>query len=134
MYLDGVKSYRSYESYSYVRYKVIEMLRILELIKDEATASLPNLEKSPQRHVTLAQVEEVAQPIPVANGTILSKQEFNIRFLLAVRCYIPKVAVDLVRQCREDIELFGLEYAQRKWAKFIEVKREGARQRRVIKE
>lgn len=52
-------------------------------------------------------------------ATILSKEEFNIRFLLTTQPYIPKVALALLRECREDIELFGLEYAQKKWAKFI---------------
>ena len=57
--------------------------------------------------------------------TMLSKQEFNTRFLLATQPYIPKVALALIRECREDIELFGLEYAQRKWARFTELKKEG---------
>lgn len=29
----------------------------------------------------------------------LSKKEFNIRFLLAAQCYMPKVAVSLIREC-----------------------------------
>ncbi len=49
----------------------------------------------------------------------MTKQEFNIRFLLATQCYMPKVARALIRECRDDIELFGLEYAQKKWAKFV---------------
>jgi len=37
------------------------MLRILELMKEKTTCSLAKLEKPPQRQVTLAQAEEVAQ-------------------------------------------------------------------------
>jgi len=55
---------------------------------------------------------------PIARERAMTKQEFNIRFLLAAQHYIYKVARDLVRECREDIKTFGLEYAQRKWAKF----------------
>ncbi len=29
-----------------------------------------------------------------------------------------KITLALIRECREDIKLFGLEYAQEKWAKF----------------
>lgn len=46
-------------------------------------------------------------------------KEFNTRFLLATHPYPPKVAKQLLRECREDIELLGWEYAQRKWAKFV---------------
>jgi len=49
----------------------------------------------------------------------MTKQEFNSRFLLATRPYIPKVARNLVRECRDDIRIFGLGFAQEKWAKFI---------------
>lgn len=49
----------------------------------------------------------------------LKLREFNIRFLLAVQPYMLKVARALIRECREDIEMFGMEFAQRKWAKFI---------------
>lgn len=49
----------------------------------------------------------------------LKLREFSIRFLLATQPYMPKVARDLVRECREDIKIFGLEYAQKKWAKFV---------------
>ena len=31
----------------------------------------------------------------------------------------PKVAKALLRECRDDIEIFGLEFAQKKWAKFV---------------
>lgn len=59
-------------------------------------------------------------PAPIAAQLpLLSKQEFNIRFLLAAQCYMSKVALDLIRECREDIKHFGLEYTQQKWAKFI---------------
>ena len=44
---------------------------------------------------------------------------FNLRFLLATQCYMPKVAQHLIRECREDIKIFGLEFAQKKWAKFV---------------
>lgn len=54
----------------------------------------------------------------------MTKKEFNLRFLLATQPYMPKVALGLVRECREDIEMFGLEYAQQKWAKFIEIPKE----------
>lgn len=50
---------------------------------------------------------------------MLTKQEFNIRFLLAVQPYMPKMARALIRERREDIEIFSLEYAQRKWAKSV---------------
>ncbi len=49
----------------------------------------------------------------------MTKKQFNTRFLLATRPYIPKVAQALVRECRDDIRIFGLEFAQQKWAKFI---------------
>jgi len=52
-------------------------------------------------------------------------KEFNTRFLVATQPYMPKVALQLVRECREDIKMFGWEYAQRKWAKFIEIPKEG---------
>ncbi|MBA7560655.1 hypothetical protein ES708_02284 [subsurface metagenome] len=59
--------------------------------------------------------------IPVAGGTRgeMTKKQFNIRFLLATRPYMPKVARALVRDCRDDIKIFGLNFAQQKWAKFI---------------
>ncbi|GAH42388.1 unnamed protein product [marine sediment metagenome] len=50
----------------------------------------------------------------VARGRAMTMQEFNIRFLLAARCYMLKVARTLIRECREDIEIFGLEFAQQK--------------------
>ena len=62
----------------------------------------------------------------------LSKKEFNIRFLLATRRYMARVAVALVRECRGDVEAFGLAETQRKWAAFIEEvgQKEGAPIRR----
>ncbi len=54
----------------------------------------------------------------IARSRAITKQEFNIRFLLAAQPYMLKVARTLIRECREDIELFSLEFAQRKWAKF----------------
>jgi len=57
----------------------------------------------------------------------LSKREFNLRFLSELQRYTPKVAKDLLRECRNDIQFGGLRYAQRKWAKFIGLdKKEGA--------
>lgn len=55
----------------------------------------------------------------VAQLPLLSKKVFNIRFLLATQPYMPKVGLRLIRECREDIKVFGWEYAQRKWAKLI---------------
>lgn len=52
-------------------------------------------------------------------------QEFNLRFLLATQPCMPRVALALIRECREDIEIFGLKYAKRKWAKFVEIPKEG---------
>lgn len=52
-------------------------------------------------------------------------REFNTRFLLATQPYMPKVAKALIRECREDIKMFGWEFAQKKWAKFIEIPKEG---------
>ena len=50
---------------------------------------------------------------------MLTKKEFSLRFLLAAQCFMPKVARELIRECRDDITIFGLEYAQEKWAKFV---------------
>lgn len=47
-------------------------------------------------------------------------EEFNLRFLLALSCYIPSVAKELLEDCRDDIRLSGFEYAQKKWSRFIE--------------
>jgi len=55
----------------------------------------------------------------VARGRAMTMQEFSLRFLLAAQPYMLKVARALIRECREDIGIFGLEYAQRKWAKFV---------------
>jgi len=49
----------------------------------------------------------------------MEMEKFNSRFLLAVQGYMPKVARKLIAECREDIKMFGLKYAQKKWAKFI---------------
>lgn len=65
------------------------------------------------------QEQQPAPKIAQPRLLLLSKKEFNIRFLLKTRPYIPKVALGLVRECREDIKMFGMEYAQNKWAKFI---------------
>ena len=53
-------------------------------------------------------------------GRAMTYREFNFRFLWAAQCFIPKVALALIRECREDIKFFGLEYAQLKWAKFVD--------------
>lgn len=55
----------------------------------------------------------------VAQERAMTKQEFSFRFLLAAQHYMLKVARTLIRECREDIEIFGLEFAQRKWARFV---------------
>lgn len=47
-------------------------------------------------------------------------EEFNLRFLLALSCYMPSVAKELLEGCRDDIRLFGFEYAQKKWSRFIQ--------------
>lgn len=49
----------------------------------------------------------------------LSKREFNLRFLWELQRYPPKVARDLLHECRNDIRFSGLWYAQGRWAKFI---------------
>ena len=50
---------------------------------------------------------------------MLTKSEFNFRFLLVTQRYMPKVARQLIREARDDIEIFGLDEAQRIWAKFL---------------
>jgi len=50
---------------------------------------------------------------------MLTKKDFSLRFLLAAQCFMPQVAHQLIRECQDDIEIFGLEYAQKKWAKFV---------------
>lgn len=55
----------------------------------------------------------------VAQERAMTKQEFSIRFLLAAHHYIYKVARALIRECQEDIQIFGMEFAQQKWAKFV---------------
>ena len=49
----------------------------------------------------------------------VSKAQFNLRFMLALDCYMPSVARLLMKDCKEDIEFFGFEYAQKKWVLFI---------------
>ena len=49
----------------------------------------------------------------------LSKREFNLRFLWELQRYPPKVARDLLHECRNDIRFQGCWYAQRRWVKFI---------------
>lgn len=53
-------------------------------------------------------------------------KEFNARFLLAIQPYPPRVAKDLLRECREDIVLLGWERTKQKWVKFVELPEEGA--------
>jgi len=98
-------------------YPVYTEAELEELCQDDvrkATLRLVHEAKKLASAKILSGTEDTirAKPIP-------TKQEFNIRFLLATQCYMPKVALALIRECREDIELFGLEYAQKKWAKFI---------------
>ena len=45
--------------------------------------------------------------------------DWNIRFMLALDCYLPVVARDLFEDCRDDIRLFGFDYAKEKWEAFI---------------
>ena len=53
-------------------------------------------------------------------------KEFNRRFLLAIQPYPPRLGKQLLRECREDIVLLGWKHAQQKWAKFVELPKEGA--------
>jgi hypothetical protein len=46
-------------------------------------------------------------------------RQFNLSFLLALDCYMPSVAQALFKDCRVDIKMFGFEYAQKKWSRFI---------------
>lgn len=46
--------------------------------------------------------------------------EFSLRYLLALSCYMPGVAKELLEGCCDDIKMFGFEYAQKKWSRFIE--------------
>lgn len=114
---------------------------VIAVVRDELVKGVPEdypvyteaeLEELCQDDVNEATIRLVHEAKKLASAKILSgtedtirvkpiptKQEFNIRFLLATQCYMPKVALALIRECREDIELFGLEYAQKKWAKFI---------------
>jgi hypothetical protein len=56
----------------------------------------------------------------VSKAAKLKMEQFNLRFMLALDCYMPSVARSLMKDCREDIKFFGFEYAQKKWSKFIE--------------
>ena len=49
----------------------------------------------------------------------LTIEQFNLCFMLALDCYMPSVAQALMKDCREDIRMFGFEYAQTKWERFI---------------
>jgi len=49
----------------------------------------------------------------------LNKKEFNLCFLWELQRYPPKVARDLLRECRNDVRFHGWWYAQKKWWKFI---------------
>jgi len=55
---------------------------------------------------------------PVRFG-LMDISQFNAEFLLATREYHPKVALSLIRQCRDDIHLWGSEYAKDKWGRFV---------------
>lgn len=46
-------------------------------------------------------------------------KRFNMKFMLALDCYMPGVAIKFLQSCRGDIQMFGFEYAQKKWSKFI---------------
>ncbi|GAI04669.1 unnamed protein product [marine sediment metagenome] len=63
--------------------------------------------------------QNLATSSPQSVPEHLSLRQFNICFLSACQDYTPKVAIVLVRTCREDIQFFGLEYAEAKWHKFI---------------
>lgn len=58
-------------------------------------------------------VEGVSEKVKV------SKEQFNLSFMLALDCYMPSVARSLMKDCREDIEVFGFKYAREKWKLFI---------------
>jgi hypothetical protein len=45
--------------------------------------------------------------------------KFVFGFLLALDCYMPGVAKRLFDECKEDIKMFGFEYAQKKWSRFV---------------
>jgi hypothetical protein len=49
----------------------------------------------------------------------LEMEQFNLRFMLALDCYMPSVAKVLLKDCREDIRMSGSKYAQTKWERFI---------------
>ncbi len=74
----------------------------------------PSPKKSKKRRKPLTQ--SVLKPEEMLDPRF---QEFNLRFLLAAQVFSPRMAIDLVRSCHEDIELFGFEYARKKWSKFV---------------
>jgi hypothetical protein len=41
--------------------------------------------------------------------------KFVFGFLLALDCYVPGLAKRLFDDCKEDIKMFGFDYARRKW-------------------
>lgn len=49
----------------------------------------------------------------------VERKRFNHSFILALDCYMPSVALSVLKSCKKDIELFGFEYAQRKWKRFV---------------
>lgn len=46
-------------------------------------------------------------------------ERFNRRFLLALDCFMPVVGRRLLVDCRDDIELAGVDYAIEKWEPFV---------------
>jgi len=52
-------------------------------------------------------------------------REFFHRFLTETMCYIAPVARRLITEANEDLEIFGADYTLDKWAKFVEVPKEG---------
>lgn len=63
---------------------------------------------------------------------MITKKEFNLRFLAALHpidrkvkdlgsghAYHPLLRVVLLREARDDLKLFGMEFALKKWSRFI---------------
>ena len=46
--------------------------------------------------------------------------DFNFDFMVALTCYKSEVARELLQRCRDDIRVFGFEYAKKHWKSFIE--------------
>lgn len=46
-------------------------------------------------------------------------EDFNLRFLLALDCYMGSVAKKMLEECKEDVKLFGFKYVKEKWETFI---------------